>query len=135
MKRSEVLEKYRDKIEAAMVSNYRTVLESYGRVQESIYIWDDGEIVEHEDVEGGNSWLEPTESADREFFFVDTIKMPFYDPWDGAIDAPPEDEEEREHMEKEIIDYEVEEYESALSDYIYDEMIAEAKQDEKYYDA
>lgn len=131
MKRSEILEKYRDKIESAMVSNYRTVLESYGRVQESIYIWEDGEIVEYEDVEGGNSRLEPTESADRDFFFVDTIRLPFYDPWDGAIDAPPEDDNEREEAEKAIIDYEVGEYEADVSGFLSD-IIEEAKQNEQF---
>ena len=132
MKRSEVLEKYRDKIMAAMVSNYRTVITYHGSVQEDIYVWDDGEIIEHEEVQGSNGQLVPSEAETRELFFVCCIEMPYYDPWDGTIDGPPDDEDEREREEKELIDYEVTEYESNVSDYL-DEIIAEAKWDEQYF--
>ena len=135
MKLSEAMVKYREKIEPEMVKCYRDVLENYGRIQYDIYVWEDGEIVVHEDVQGGNAELVPGDGATRELFCVACVKMPFYDPWDGADHGRPEDEEEAEREEKELIDYEVEEYEYALSDHIYDEMVAEAKQDEKYFDA
>ena len=132
MKRSEILVKYRDEIEKSMVKCYRNVLEGGSRTQYTIYIWDNGKIVEYEDVEGGNSELVPSDWVTQEFFCVDKISMPFYDPFDGVwYEDIPEDEDEKEKMAKELLDAEVEAYEENLSDY-YDEMIREAKYDERH---
>ena len=132
MKRSEALEKYRDKIEKAMVECYRCVLECGGSVQYKIYVWDDGEIEEFEQVQGDHARLVPNDAETRELFYVDTIEMPNYDPWDSAIDPPPEDDDAAfEEQEKEIIDWAVEEYKNSVSDKL-DELIADAERDEHY---
>ena len=131
MKRSEILEKYRDKIEKEMVECYRSVLENSGNIQYDVYVWDDGEIRVHEDVQGSISRLVPCDAETRKLFFVDRIEMPFYDPWDSSIDAPPDDDAEREAQEKDIIDYEVEQYGANVSDRM-DEMIDDAERDERY---
>ena len=131
MKRSEIISENYKAITEAMVSRYRTVLESNGRIQYKIYIWDDGEIVCLEQVQGDNSYLLHIEMEPRALYYVTTIEQPNFDPWDSADHSAPDDEQEREAEEKEIIDWLVQEYETNVGDEL-DNIISEAEMVEHY---
>ena len=110
MTRKEVIEANREKLADKMRNLYRDVLDCDGRIEYSVYIWDDGEIETLEQTQGGNGWLKPKEWEDRKLFFVATIDSPFFDPWDCYPDPKPEDEEEAETIRNEIIDECVDDY-------------------------
>ena len=129
MKRSEAIKKYSEPIKEAMIESYRSVLNSYGKIQYRIYAWEDGEIERMEQVQGDNAYLQAKDIEPRELFYVCTISMPFYSPWDYSDHAAPEEENEREAEEREIIDYMVDEYQQNISDVI-DDIITEAERDE-----
>lgn len=116
MKDYEVIEANFDRVANAMVEDYRAVLESYGRIQYKLYIWEDGDLESLEQFQGDNSYLVPNRCESRDLFLVDTIDAPFYDPWDFTCDSRPEDEEEAARMEAEINDCMVSEYEAAVAD-------------------
>lgn len=126
MKRSEVIETYREEIAAAMCNAYRSVIECHGDIQYSIYVWEDGEIEEQETVQGDNSYLVPNRYEERELFHVTTIAMPYIDIWDLAGDCPPDDEEEREEAEEAIIDWLCDEYGNDVDENI-DRIIEDAE--------
>ena len=131
MKLSEIITNNYKAITEAMVSMYRTVLKSNGRIQYKIYIWDDGEIVCLEQVQGDNSYLLHIEMEPRALYYVTTIEQPNFDPWDSADHSAPDDEQEREAEEKEIIDWLVQEYETNVGDEL-DNIISEAEMVEHY---
>lgn len=131
MKRSEIITNNYDAIKEAMVSMYRTVLESNGRIQYKIYIWDNGEIECLEQVQGDNGYLQPREMEPRSLYYVTTIEQPNFDPWDSADHSAPDDEQEREAEEQEIIDWLVQEYETNVVDEL-DNIISEAEMVERY---
>lgn len=131
MKRSEIISENYKAITETMVSKYRAVLESNGAMQYQIYIWDDGEIECLEQVQGDNSYLQPREMEPRALHYVTTIEQPNFDPWDSADHSAPEDEQEREAEEKEIIDWLVQEYETNVGDEL-DNIISEAEMVERY---
>lgn len=126
MKKSEVIRKYYNKIAEAMVEQYRIVLNSHGRIQESIYVWDDGSVTVLEDVQGGNMYY----SAVNNLTYVCTIEKPFFDPWDYTDHGAPDDPDEREEEEAEIIEWLVSEYERNIADVI-DPIIDEAERNEE----
>ena len=126
MKKSEVIRKYYDKIAEAMAEQYRIVLNSYGRIQESIYVWDDGSVTVLEDVQGGNMYY----SAVNNLTYVCTSEEPCFDPWDYADHGAPDDPDEREEEGAEIIEWLVDEYERNIADVI-DPIIEEAERDEE----
>lgn len=106
-----LVEENREELCEVMRDRMESVLESAGRVQYTVYLWDDGKIECLEDVCGGNTWLKPND-PDRAMMEVATIKMPHYDwrEWAGAdgtfrsleeIDELPE--EEKEWLEREAI--------------------------------
>ena len=131
MKRSEIIKNNYETITEAMLSMYRTVLESNGRIQYKIYFWDDGEIECLEQVQGDSGYLQPRDMGPRALHYVTTIEQPNFDPWDSADHSAPEDEQEREAEEAEIIDRLVQEYETNVSDEL-DIIIREAEMDERY---
>lgn len=131
MKRSECITKHSGDIAETMVNRYRTVLESEGRIQYKIYVWEDGEIECLEGVQGDNAWLQPKDREPRELFYVCTIDSPCFDPWDYTDHAAPDDEDEREAERAEIIDYLVNDYEENVSD-ILNAIIKEAETEEKF---
>lgn len=131
MKLSEIITNNYKAITEAMVSMYRTVLESNGRIQYKIYIWDDGEIECLEQVQGDNSYLQPRDMEPRALYYVTTIEQPNFDPWDSADHSAPDDEQEREAEEQEIIDWLVQEYETNVGDEL-DNIISEAEMVEHY---
>ena len=134
MKRSEAIEKYYDKIKADMVELYRSVIECDGRIQYTIYVWEDGELEHLEQPQGGNSWLQPRDCEPRELFCVTTIDVgPGFDIWDCSERGAPDDEDERETMRNEIIDWLVDEYEANVEELL-DSIIEETKHWEKYDD-
>ena len=134
MKRSEAIEKYYDKIKADMVELYRSVIECDGRIQYGIYIWEDGELEHLEEVQGGTGWLKPRDYEPRELYYVTTIYVdPSFDIWDCSESGAPDDEDEREAMREEIIDWLVDDYKANVSDTL-DSIIEDVKRREKYDD-
>lgn len=131
MKRSEAIVTYRDKIIDCMVSNYRAVLGCGGKIQYRIYVWEDGELEELEDVHGSTSYLQAKKYEPRKLYYVCTITAPCFTPWDFADHPAPEDEEEREREEREIIDWLIDEYRATSAPEVLDAVILEAKQEEE----
>ena len=131
MKASEAIERYRSKIADAMKEDYRAVLECNGKVQCKIYVWEDGEIEELCGPQGDNGWLQAKQYEPRELFYVCTVSAPFFDPWDYSDHAAPENDEEREQEEKEIIDWLCDEYCGSIDETI-DNVIKECVEQEKY---
>lgn len=130
MKASEIISTYRDSIESRMVELYRSVLDSEGRIQYQLYIWDDGELADLEAVQGSNTYLQPREYEKRRLVHVARIDiMPNFDPWDYTDDPRPDDEDEREEAEAEIIDWLVDEYAKSVSDTV-DDIISEYERDD-----
>lgn len=129
MKKSEVIEEYRDNIAAAMREDYRSVLECGGRIEYQIYVWEDGEIEELQEVQGSHTWLKPKDGEERQLFHVITISYPFFNPWDFSTESIPDDDDERENAEKEIIDWLCDEYENDIDNLI-DEQIRMASMGE-----
>lgn len=132
MKRSAMIRKNYARIREAMVGSYRDVIEADGRVQYDIYIWEDGEIRRLEEPQGSNTELVPNEYESRELFFVTTIELPFFDPFDYSDEGAPEDEAEREQAAKEICDWLVEEYDNEGVDEALETVIRDAKLEESY---
>lgn len=111
MTRYEIIKKYEDKIIEAMVEYYEAIVRYNGRVEYSLYIWEDGEIEVLEKTSGDNSWLQAKDWEERELFYVATIKeYGNFNIWDVIGESMPEDEEEAEKMEEEAIEYLVDEY-------------------------
>lgn len=132
MKKSEIIRKYRDTIAAEMVRLYKSVIESDGHIRYGIYIWDDGEIRILEDVQGGNSYYVPDSTETRVLSAVCVIDVGAgFDIWDYTESDKPEDDDEREQMRDEIIDYLVEGYEESVPDLL-DEIIKDAEEYERY---
>jgi len=126
MKKTEAIEKFRKEIRDEMVDRYRKVLECNGQIQYQIYVWEDGEIEVLPGPQGDNSYLKAKDLEPRQLFYICTIKEPFFDPWDQADHAAPDDEDERDAEEAEIIDWLVDEYAENVSDLL-DQIIREAK--------
>lgn len=78
MKRAEVIEANRERLAEEMRNLYRSVLDCDGRIEYSVYIWDDGEIETLEQTQGGNGWLQPKEWEDRKLYHVADVSAPFF---------------------------------------------------------
>lgn len=126
MKRSEAIETYREEIADAMCKDYRSVIESHGAIQYSIYVWEDGKIEELETAQGDNSFLAASTWEDWNLFDVTTISMPCCDIWDLAGECPPDDEKAREEAEEAIIDWLCDEYAKDVNENI-DRIIEDAE--------
>lgn len=131
MKTSEAIKKYQQKIMETMSKKYRNVLESEGRLQYRIYVWEDGEIECLEGVQGDNSYLKAKDNEPRTLFYVDTFSAPGFNIWDAAGESTPENEREAEEMAKSVIDACMEEYTDSLPDVV-DALIHEAEDEESY---
>lgn len=131
MTRSEIITKNYNAIREAMIAKYRAVLDSEGGIQYKIYIWSDGEIQCLEQVQWDNTYLQPYETETRTLYYVTTIALPGFDPWDYADHSAPEDEQERETEEQEIIDWLIEQYEQDVDEQL-DNIISEAEMIENY---
>ena len=115
MTKSEVISANIDKLAAAMVERYRNVLESNGRMQYKIYIWEDGELEIMQSVQGDHSWLQPRDAEPRALYYVTTIsEAPGFNLFDAGGVAEPEDDAERETAEAEIIDWLMDRYKENL---------------------
>ena len=126
MKKSDVINAHRNAIADVMVDRYQSVLESYGSIQYKVYIWEDGEIETFEQVQGDNAYWVAKDCEPRELYYVTTVDSPFFDPWDYADEAAPDDEALRERMERIIIDGLVDDYGTYVRDII-DQAIEDAK--------
>ena len=127
MKRSEIISKYRDSISDTMRVLYRSVLESDGRIQYKLYVWEDGELELLEEPQGGNDDLQPRRHEPRELFYVDTITEG--NPWDYVNDSVPDDDDERDKYYNELLDFLAGSYHFGLPGRI-DDIIAEAEREE-----
>lgn len=117
MTKIEAITNHRDAIANEMIDRYRAVLEADGTIQYRIYLWDDGEIQSMEQVQGDRTWLESRDSG-RRLYYITAIDAPCFNPW-GSADCPaPDDEDEREAMRQEIIDWCVDQYRESISDTI-----------------
>lgn len=130
MKKSEIILANQEAIADYLVSHFRTVMECHGRVQYDLYIWSDGELEGMQKVPGENSWLAPRDGESRELYFV--TKVTGYNPWDLVDDHPvPEDDEQREAEEKDIIADLVQDYKLNVYELI-DSIVEDAKREERY---
>lgn len=132
MKKSEIISKNRKAIIDAMADRYQVVLDSDGKIQYQIYIWEDGEIEMLEGAQGDNSYLQPKSGEPRDLYYIATVSAPCFYAFDYSDEPEPEDETEREAARQEIIDYLVGEYRQNQADEIIDHVIDEAERDEKY---
>ena len=120
MNRLEIIKENEDRIIDEMIDCYRAVLSDYGRSKYKIYIWDDGEIAYLLDTSGGHMRLEPNNKESRELFYVCTVSYPdIFDPLNFAIDIP-DDEDGREVLETEVIDWLVDEYKENVRNELYE---------------
>lgn len=129
MKRSEVIKKYRQEIEAEMERMYRNVVSCYGRIQYQLYIWEDGEIEALQGPQGDNSYLKEKDWEPRTLYYVTKIGGSYINLWDFTDHSKPDDESEAEQEEEEIIEWLVNEYHA---DEVLDEVIEEYERQEKY---
>lgn len=130
MKKSEAIEKYREAIASEMIEKYQSVLDSNGNAQYQIYVWEDGEIETLCGPQGDNSYLAPRQYETRQLFYVTTIDMPCFDPWDFSDHSRPDDEIDQEKERKEIIDWLIDDYRDHLDDLI-GEICADAEYTER----
>lgn len=115
MKKSEVISANIEKIAAAMVERYKYVLESNGRMQYKIYIWEDGDLECMQTVQGDHSWLQPRDAEPRALYYVTTVsETPGFNLFDAGGFVEPEDDVEREAAEAEVIDWLVDSYKENL---------------------
>lgn len=130
-KRSEVIAKYRKELANVMRSRYHDVLESDGKIEYKIYIWEDGNIECLECPRGSTSRLVPNNGEKRKLFYVDTVMVdPSFDPWDCTDHSAPEDEDERESERKEIYDWLEEQYEEGVDIILESEIISAEMQED-----
>lgn len=131
MEKSEIITKFRKEIAEAMTDRYQVVLESEGRIQYKIYCWEDGEIEMLEGCQGDNTWLQPKSGEPRELFCIATVSAPCFYAFDYTDEPEPDDDDEREKMRGEIIEYLVDEYRrEGVSDAL-DAILDEAEQEEE----
>ena len=131
MKRSEAIRKYWENIKNWLPDLYRAVLESDGRIQYGVYVWEDGEVQILEEVQGSTAYLKPKDMEPRKLFYVTCVEFPNFDPWDYSDHAAPDDPEKRKAERTEITDWLLEEYTRNLPDLL-DSILADAEQEEEY---
>lgn len=131
MKTSEAIKKYQPEIMETMSEKYRYVLESEGRLQYKIYVWEDGVIECLEGVQCDNCYLQAKDHETRTLFYICTVSAPGFNIWDASGESAPENEQEAEEMAKSVIDACMEEYTDSLPDVV-DALIHEAEDDESY---
>ena len=131
MKKSEAIKKYWENIKKQLPDLYRAVLDSDGRIQYDVYVWENGEVQILEDVQGSTAYLKPKDMEPRELFYVTRIELPNFDPWDYSDHATPDDPEEREAERSEITYWLLEEYSRNLPDLL-DSILTGAEQEEEY---
>ena len=135
MKKSEAIRANKASIAETMAERYRTVIECNGRIQYKIFVWEDGEIEALEGPQGDNAYLVPKDREPRDLFYVGTVaEAPGFNLWDQTDHAAPEDPEEREAEEQEIISWLENSYTERLDDLL-DDLIREAEQEEEDDDA
>lgn len=116
MTKFETMNIHRSSIEEALIDSYESVLRCAGTVQYAVYIWEDGEITLLQQAQGDHGYLIPRENETRALYYVETVGGSPIDLWDCANEAPPEDADERQRMEDEIIEWLVDEYRQGIND-------------------
>lgn len=131
MKKSEAIIKYRMNIESVLPALYHMVIDSDGHIQYSVYLWDDGTVEMLEEAQGSNTYLQAKDTETRELFYVTTVSLPNFDPWNYSDHSAPDDPAARKAERKEIIDWLLSEYEANLPD-LFDSILTDAEQEEQY---
>ena len=105
MTRKELIEKYYDELREEIIDCYRCVLKCWRTgINYQVYIWEDGEIEFLEQVNPDNGWLQPKQHETRELYYICTVSELGFDPWDCWVEFVPEDEDEFDKIEAEIIE-------------------------------
>lgn len=130
MKKSEILREHYDEILDALKAAYTDVIQSRGRIQVKVYIWEDGEIETLTDAQGSSTRLAPRDAEPRQLYHVATVEKPFFDPWDYSNDPKPEDADEAEKAEEEIISWYIDEYTDEEMMSVLDNAIDDAEMEE-----
>jgi len=131
MKASEIIISNYDRIKQEMIDLYKTVVSCNGRIQYSLYIWEDGEFERLEEPQGGNGWLKAKQYEPRQLFYITYIDVgPGFSIWDYCEDGRPDDPKEAEELESDIIDWLVCEYEANIDD-VLDGIIRDKKEIEE----
>ena len=131
MKKSEAIRKYYDAVRESMIDAYGHVIDSRGRVQYKVYVWEDGEIERLPGPQGDNSYLMPRVCETRQLYYITTVSEPCYDPRDQIADKLPDDEAECEKLFEETDAWMKESYAENIDD-VLDNLIDDAEQEEKY---
>lgn len=131
MKKSEVIVANRDAIRESMIDAYGHVIDSRGRMQYQIYVWEDGEIERLSGPQGDNSYLKPRDMETRKLFYICTVSEPLYDPRDQITDPLPDDDAAREAMLEEVDAWMKESYSEHIDD-VLDSLIEDAEREEMY---
>lgn len=129
MKKSEAITASAAKISDALINAYRAVLESGGRMQYKVYLWDDGDVQTLPGVQGDTCRLEPRAGESRNLYYLTTVEAPGFDPWDAADHSAPDDPDERSAEEAEIIDWTMDAYKENLYS-ILDNLLLDAEREE-----
>jgi len=128
MTKKEIIKKYYDELKREIIDCYRCVLKCWiGGIQYQVYIWEDGEIEFLETTSGSGCYLTPRSAEKRKLYYVCTVKETGFDPRDCCVEAWPEDEEEQEKIEAEIIEECVDWW---VREWRADELLEEAMTDE-----
>lgn len=129
MKNSEMIKKFAAEIQESMIDAYKTSIECEGRIEYQIYVWEDGEIERLQTVSGDRSYLKAKDGEPRKLVYVTTVAG--CNPFDCADEAIPEDENEREDMKAELIEWLMDEYKATVSEKL-DEAIEREECEEKH---
>ena len=129
MKKSELIEKYWDRLEEEMVTAYESVLRCEGRISVDVLVNDQGDVWLRETAHGDNSWY-----TGSEYTYITTVETALEESvWDISGEYVPE-EERTEEAEEELIQWYVDGYRSMVRD-VLDAIYDEALTIERYEEA
>ena len=117
MTRYEIITAHRAELLETIENEFTDVIKCAGRIQTTVYIWEDGEIETLTDAQGSNTWLQPKDAEPRALYRVCFIEAPLWD-WTTCVDpgeysraAHAEDPEQAlEDLEVEAIEWYISEY-------------------------
>lgn len=126
MKKSELIEKYENRLEEEMTIAYERVLRCEGRISVDVLVNDDGDVWLRETAHGDNSWY-----SGSEYTCITTVETTLEESvFDISGEYVPE-EERTEEKEDELIEWYVDGYRSMVRD-VLDAIYDEALQIESY---
>ena len=126
MTKSELIEKYENRLEEEMVTAYESVLRCEGRISVDVLVNDEGDVWLRETAHGDNSWY-----AGGEYTYITTVETALEE---SVFDISGEyvaEEERTEEKEEELIQWYVDGYRSMVRD-VLDAIYEEALTIERY---